>query len=39
MGDVCKNQKIKSWHSVTWRLCNLCMSVFFSLATYVQVSV
>lgn len=38
MGDVCENHKRKSWISVTWRLCNLCMSVFFSLAAYVQVT-
>lgn len=39
MGDVCMKQKTKWWICVLWRLCNLCMSVFFSLATYVQVPV
>lgn len=36
MGDVCREQR-RSCTSVLWRLCNLCMCVFFGLATYVQV--
>lgn len=38
MGDVCRKQSRRWWVSVTWRLCNLSMSAFFSLAAYVQVS-
>ncbi|TMS14675.1 Transmembrane protein 220 [Larimichthys crocea] len=37
MGEVCAAQK-KSWLCVTWQTCNVFMSVFFSLATYVQVN-
>ncbi|KAM6913544.1 transmembrane protein 220 [Lycodopsis pacificus] len=33
MGEVCK-----SWLSVIWRVCNLLMSLFFALATYVQIN-
>ncbi|XP_028311564.1 transmembrane protein 220 [Gouania willdenowi] len=33
MGEVSK-----SWFSVIWRSCNLCMSVFFGLASYVQIN-
>ncbi|TKS91381.1 Transmembrane protein 220 [Collichthys lucidus] len=36
MGEVCAAQK-KSWLCVIWQTCNVFMSVFFSLATYVQV--
>ncbi|KAG8006511.1 hypothetical protein GBF38_001254 [Nibea albiflora] len=36
MGEVCAEQK-KSRLSVIWQTCNVLMSVFFSLATYVQV--
>ncbi|XP_003965044.2 transmembrane protein 220 [Takifugu rubripes] len=38
MGDLCQNQRRKFWFAVIWRLCNFCMSVFFSLATYVQIN-
>ncbi|XP_016112460.1 transmembrane protein 220 isoform X1 [Sinocyclocheilus grahami] len=27
-----------SFSQIIWRVCNLCMSVFFSLATYVQIN-
>ncbi|XP_008415327.1 transmembrane protein 220 isoform X1 [Poecilia reticulata] len=35
MGEVC--EKI-SWLSVVWRLSNVLMSVFFTLASYVQIN-
>ncbi|XP_027897176.1 transmembrane protein 220 [Xiphophorus couchianus] len=35
MGEVC--EKI-SWLSVVWRLSNFLMSVFFTLASYVQIN-
>ncbi|XP_059204456.1 transmembrane protein 220 [Centropristis striata] len=35
MGEVCKE---KSWLSIIWRICNVFMSVFFALATYVQIN-
>lgn len=34
MGEVCE----KSWVSVIWRTCNAFMSLFFALATYVQIN-
>uniref|UniRef100_A0A671X5J8 Transmembrane protein 220 n=1 Tax=Sparus aurata TaxID=8175 RepID=A0A671X5J8_SPAAU len=37
MGEVCKDKKSESWLSVIWRVCNVFMSFFFALATYVQV--
>ncbi|XP_056262735.1 transmembrane protein 220 [Pseudoliparis swirei] len=33
MGEVCS-----PWLSVTWRVCNLFMCLFFALATYVQIN-
>ncbi|KAA8585518.1 hypothetical protein FQN60_004212, partial [Etheostoma spectabile] len=36
MGEVC--QEVNSWLSVMWRVCNLFMSLFFALATYVQIN-
>uniref|UniRef100_H3C6L6 Transmembrane protein 220 n=1 Tax=Tetraodon nigroviridis TaxID=99883 RepID=H3C6L6_TETNG len=33
-----KKQERRSWISVAWRLCNLSMSAFLSLATYVQMN-
>ncbi|XP_034057873.1 transmembrane protein 220 [Gymnodraco acuticeps] len=38
MGEVCKEKNSESWLSVIWRICNLFMSVFFALATYVQIN-
>lgn len=34
-----KNKIRVSFSQIIWRVCNLFMSVFFSLATYVQVNV
>lgn len=39
MGEVCKERNSNSWLSVIWRVCNCFMSLFFALASYVQVSV
>ena len=39
MGEVCKERNSKSWLSVIWRVCNAFMSLFFALASYVQVRV
>ncbi|TNN52826.1 Protein SCO1, mitochondrial [Liparis tanakae] len=33
MGEVCS-----PWLSVTWRVCNFLMCLFFALATYVQIN-
>ncbi|KTF85626.1 hypothetical protein cypCar_00024244 [Cyprinus carpio] len=33
-----KNRMSVSFSQIIWRVCNLCMSVFFSLATYVQIN-
>nr|XP_046270150.1 transmembrane protein 220 isoform X2 [Scatophagus argus] len=38
MGKVCKEQNTKSWLSVIWQVCNVFMSLFFALATYVQIN-
>ncbi|XP_069021631.1 transmembrane protein 220 [Embiotoca jacksoni] len=35
MGEVCGE---KSWLLVIWKICNLFMSLFFALATYVQIN-
>ncbi|MEQ2169411.1 hypothetical protein GOODEAATRI_025017, partial [Goodea atripinnis] len=37
MGEVCEEKNSKSWLSVVWRISNVVMSVFFVLASYVQV--
>lgn len=39
MGGVRKEKNTKSWLSQIWQVCNVFMSLFFALATYVQVSV
>lgn len=41
MGDVCNEKKKnkKPWRFVVWQICNVVMSLFFFLASYVQVSV
>ncbi|KAM3597576.1 uncharacterized protein V6R79_006265 [Siganus canaliculatus] len=38
MGEVCKEKTSKSWLSVIWQVCNVFMSIFFALATYVQIN-
>ncbi|KAM3864259.1 transmembrane protein 220 [Diretmus argenteus] len=38
MGEVCKANSTKTCLSVVWQVCNLCMSLFFALATYVQIN-
>ncbi|AWP19423.1 putative transmembrane protein 220 isoform 2 [Scophthalmus maximus] len=42
MGEVCKaedeKKKNKTWLRLIWRICNVFMSVFFALATYVQIN-
>ncbi|XP_045899121.1 transmembrane protein 220 [Micropterus dolomieu] len=37
MGEVCR-ENTKSWLSVIWQVCNVSMSLFFALATYVQIN-
>ncbi|MEQ2278530.1 hypothetical protein XENORESO_021001 [Xenotaenia resolanae] len=38
MGEVCEEKNSKSWLSVVWRISNVVMSVFFVLASYVQIN-
>uniref|UniRef100_A0A8C9XU64 Transmembrane protein 220 n=1 Tax=Sander lucioperca TaxID=283035 RepID=A0A8C9XU64_SANLU len=38
MGEVCQEVNSKSCLSVIWRVCNFFMSLFFALATYVQIN-
>nr|XP_020460576.1 transmembrane protein 220 [Monopterus albus] len=38
MGEVCKDKITKSWLFVIWQVCNVLMSLFFALATYVQIN-
>ncbi|XP_073350591.1 transmembrane protein 220 [Pagrus major] len=38
MGGVSKEKKSESWLSAIWRVCNVFMSLFFALATYVQIN-
>ncbi|XP_040917695.1 transmembrane protein 220 [Toxotes jaculatrix] len=38
MGEVCEAQKSGTWLFVIWQVCNVCMSLFFALATYVQIN-
>ncbi|XP_012736262.2 transmembrane protein 220 [Fundulus heteroclitus] len=38
MGEVCVEKKSKPWLSVVWRISNVLMSVFFALASYVQIN-
>ncbi|XP_042361595.1 transmembrane protein 220 [Plectropomus leopardus] len=38
MGEVCKERHTDSWIAVIWRICNVFMCFFFSLATYVQIN-
>lgn len=37
--EVRRGKSTQPWLRVIWRVCNLFMSAFFALATYVQVSV
>ncbi|XP_008292048.1 transmembrane protein 220 [Stegastes partitus] len=36
MGEVCSEKK--SWLCVIWQICNVFMSLFFALASYVQIN-
>ncbi|XP_047427915.1 transmembrane protein 220 [Mugil cephalus] len=36
MGEVCKEKK--TWLCVIWQICNVFMSLFFALASYVQIN-
>ncbi|XP_029913499.1 transmembrane protein 220 [Myripristis murdjan] len=38
MGEVCTEKSSSPWLLVVWRVCNVFMSVFFALATYVQIN-
>ncbi|MED6241213.1 hypothetical protein ATANTOWER_003501 [Ataeniobius toweri] len=38
MVEVCEEKNSKSWLSVVWRISNVVMSVFFVLASYVQIN-
>ncbi|KAF3699771.1 Transmembrane protein 220 [Channa argus] len=38
MVEVCKEKSNKKWRFVIWQVCNLSMSLFFALATYVQIN-
>ncbi|XP_039978823.1 transmembrane protein 220 [Xiphias gladius] len=38
MGEVCDAQRRETWLFVTWQVCNVFMSLFFALATYVQIN-
>ncbi|XP_029015175.1 transmembrane protein 220 [Betta splendens] len=38
MGEVSKEKIIKTRLSVIWQFCNVLMSLFFALATYVQIN-
>ncbi|XP_013856256.1 transmembrane protein 220 [Austrofundulus limnaeus] len=44
MGEVCndndnkKKRNKKPWRLVVWQICNVVMSLFFSLASYVQIN-
>ncbi|XP_041812244.1 transmembrane protein 220 isoform X1 [Chelmon rostratus] len=38
MGGVRKEKNTKSWLSQIWQVCNVFMSLFFALATYVQIN-
>ncbi|CAB1419489.1 unnamed protein product [Pleuronectes platessa] len=38
MGEVCKAEYTGTWRFLIWKICNVSMSVFFALATYVQIN-
>ncbi|KAM4598334.1 transmembrane protein 220 [Polymixia lowei] len=38
MGEVCKDETSKTWIICVWQVCNLLMSLFFALSTYVQIN-
>ncbi|XP_072225216.1 transmembrane protein 220 [Leuresthes tenuis] len=38
MGEVCDEKSPKPWLHVVWQSCNVLMSLFFALASYVQIN-
>ncbi|KAM7371450.1 hypothetical protein PAMP_008692 [Pampus punctatissimus] len=38
MGEVCEEKNSKTCLTVIWQICNVFMSLFFALATYVQIN-